>query len=60
MTYVIFLDNIAARIDQYDADGRLKSRKTVKSLAAMIWMHKQEKTWVWARDEAGHEMATAE
>lgn len=60
MTYVIFLDNIAARIDQYDADGQLKSRKTVKSLAAMIWMNKQDRKWTWGYDEAGHEMATAE
>lgn len=59
MIKVIFLDDVAAHIERYE-DNRLKSRKTVKSLSALIWMNKQSREWTWGYDEAGHEMATAE
>jgi hypothetical protein len=59
MIKVIFLDNVAAHIERYE-DGQLKSRKTVKSLSALIWMNKQGRKWAWGHDEEGHEMATTE
>lgn len=58
-TIVTFIDNSVAQIETY-AENQLTSRKTVKALSAMIWMHKQEKSWIWGYTEDGHEKAETE
>ena len=57
-TVVIFVDNYAAQIETYE-ENQLTSRKTVKALSAMIWMHKTGKDWTWGYTEDGHEKAEA-
>lgn len=58
-TVVIFVDNYAAQIETYE-ESQLTSRKTVKALSAMIWMHKTGKDWTWSYTEDGYEKAEAE
>lgn len=59
-TVVTFIDHITAQIEIYGEESQLLSRKTVKALSAMIWMHKTGKDWIWGYDDAGHEKAEAE